>query len=227
MKNTNIKSKSSLPEKLVVNGTELHDKHDIANHLNKHFVQKGPNLASKLPNVETSIYKTMGQRNPCSMILNDTSDSEVVSIGSKFDINKSTGVHNIPAVLIKWAIYIIAPILAKFFNIFMRLGIYPDTLKVAKVTPLHKKGDKTVDDNYRSISVLTQINKIFEKIIHERLVSFINEHSLLPNNQFGYRKKTLRLSWNHSLKRTGNKTFGIKENCSSAVYGFKVCIRHC
>ena len=142
MKNTNMKSKSTLPEKLVVNGTELHDKHDIANHLNKHFVQKGPNLAAKLPNVETSIYKTMGQRNPCSMILNDTSDSEVVNTGNKFDINKSTGVHNIPAVLIKWAIYINAPILAKFFNIFMRLGIYPDTLKVAKVTPLHKNDNK-------------------------------------------------------------------------------------
>ena len=71
----------------------------------------------------------------------------------------------------------------------MRMGIYPDDLKVAKVTPLHKKGDKTIDKNFRSISVLTQINKIFEKIIHERLVSFIDKHKILPNNQFGFRKK--------------------------------------
>ena len=71
----------------------------------------------------------------------------------------------------------------------MKIGVYPDTLKVAKVTPLHKKGDKTVDDNFRSISVLIQINKIFEKVIHERLVNFINQHSILPNSQFGFRKK--------------------------------------
>ena len=188
MKNPNSKGKNSLPEKLVVNGAELHDSQDIANHLNKHFVEKGPNLASKLPNANSSIFKTMGARNPFSMTLDNTNDLEVVNIGKDFDINKSTGVDKIPAILIKWAIHVIAHILAKFFNIFMSLGIYPDALKVAKVTPLHKKGDKTVDDNFRSISVLTQINKIFEKVIHERLVTFVDKHSILPNNQFGFRK---------------------------------------
>ncbi len=69
------------------------------------------------------------------------------------------------------------------------LGIYPDSLKVAKVTALYKKGDVTNADNYRPISVLTQINKIFEKIIHKRLVAFIDNHNILPNNQFGFRKK--------------------------------------
>ena len=189
MRGSNAKTKNSLPEKLIVEGTEIHDKHDIANHLNKHFVEKGPKLASKLPNSNASIYKSLGQRNPHSMTFNDSTVSEVVSIGNKFDINKAFGVDNIPAILIKWAIHIIAPFLSKFFNIFMKIGVYPDTLKVAKVTPLHKKGDKTVDDNFRSISVLTQINKIFEKVIHERLVNFINQHSILPNSQFGFRKK--------------------------------------
>ena len=121
MKGTNLKPKNSLPEKLIVEGTEMHDKQNIANHLNKHFVEKGPKLASKLPNSETSIYKTLGERNPCAMTFNDSTVSEVVSIGSKFDINKAFGVDNIPAILIKWAIHIIAPFLTKFFNIFMKI----------------------------------------------------------------------------------------------------------
>ena len=109
MKNNNQKRKSSLPEKLVVNGVEINDKHDIANHLNKHFVEKGPNLASKLPRTESSIYKTLGQRNPYSMVFNDSTIPEVVGIVDKFDINKMFGIDNIPAILIKWAIHIIAP----------------------------------------------------------------------------------------------------------------------
>jgi hypothetical protein len=76
----------------------------------------------------------MGYRNPYSMTFKDTTVSEVVSIGNKFDINKAFGVDNIPAILIKWAIHIIAPFLCKFFNLFMKIGVYPDTLKIAKVT---------------------------------------------------------------------------------------------
>ena len=215
MKNTHSKRKNSLPEKLVVNGTDLLNSQDIADHLNKHFVEKGPKLASKLPNIRTSIFKTMGQRNPCSLILEDTNSSEVVKIGKDFDINKAFGVDEIPAILIKWAIYIIAPILTKFFNIFMRMGIYPDDLKVAKVTPLHKKGDKTIDENFRSISVLTQINKIFEKIIHERLVSFIDKHKILPNNQFGFRKKH---SASHGITHLNEQvTKNLEDKKNSAV----------
>ena len=74
-------------------------------------------------------------------------------------------------------------------NKFVELGVYPDCDKVAKVTPLFKKGDPSIADNYRPISVLSQINKIFEKLIHERLTSFVDEHSILPNTQFGFRKK--------------------------------------
>jgi len=92
-------------------------------------------------------------------------------------------------VLVKWSIEIISPILTKIFNRFADLGVYPDSLKVAKVTALYKKGDVTNADNYRPISVLTQINKIFEKIIHKRLVAFIDNHNILPYNQFGFRKK--------------------------------------
>ena len=189
MKNTNLKPRNCLPEKLVVDKTVIQNAKDIANHLNKHFVEKGQNLASKLPKPKTTIYKTLGARNPCSMTFKVITETEVVNIVIDFDNKKSTGVDGIPSILIKWSIHIIAPILTKLFNIFVNMGVYPDSLKVAKVTPLHKKRDKTIDDNFRPISVLTQINKIFEKLIHERLVTFTNEHSILPNNQFGFRKK--------------------------------------
>ena len=61
-------------------------------------------------------------------------------------------------------------------------------LKTAKVTPLHKKGDRDIVENFRSISILSQIYKIFEKLIHARLMTFLNKHNILSNNQFGFRK---------------------------------------
>ena len=79
---------------------------------------------------------------------------------------------------------------SRYFQSFCKLnqGIYPDVLKTAKVTPLHKSGDNDVADNFRSISVLSQINKVFEKLIHVRLMAFIQKHNILSNTQFGFRK---------------------------------------
>jgi len=115
-------------------------------------------------------------------------DLEVVNIINSLNDKKSTGSDDIPSILLKWTLPIISKLLSKIFNDFARLGIYPDELKIAKVTPLHKKGDKTNVDNFRPISVLTQINKIFEKLIHTRLMEFIDKHKILKEHQFGFRK---------------------------------------
>ena len=65
--------------------------------------------------------------------------SEIVHIALVFEEKMSTGPDNIPFILLKWIINIIAPILADIFNQFVTLGIYPEVLETAKVTPLHKK----------------------------------------------------------------------------------------
>ena len=159
-----------------------------ANHMNRHFVHKGPSLASKLPKSNRNILQSMGPRNPHKMVFENASTNEVVNTGMALNDKMSTGSDDIPSILIKWAIYIIAPILAEVFNAFVHLGTYPEILKTAKVTPLHKKGDRDIVENFRSISILSQINKIFEKLIHARLMTFLNKHNLLTNSQFGFRK---------------------------------------
>jgi len=60
-------------------------------------------------------------------------------------------------------------------------------LKVAQVIPVHKKGDKSACTNYRPISLLSQFNKIFERILHHRLYSYLQEFELLTGHQFGFR----------------------------------------
>ena len=83
---------------------------------------------------------------------------------------------------------ILIPALDKIFNLSSTSGVYPDKLKIAKVVPIHKKGDHTSLNNYRPISILNTINKIFEKILHVRLTKYIDDFNLLYKFQFGFRK---------------------------------------
>ena len=71
----------------------------------------------------------------------------------------------------------------------MEKGVYPDILKIAKVIPLHKGGSKLELGNYRPISILSPINKIFETILHKRFTRYWEKFHLFSNCQFGFRKK--------------------------------------
>ena len=73
-------------------------------------------------------------------------------------------------------------------------GIVPKKLKIAKVIPLFKKGDSHLFDNYRPISLLPAISKIFEKVVFQQKYEYFNKHKLLYISQCGFRKKNTRPS---------------------------------
>ena len=67
-------------------------------------------------------------------------------------------------------------------------GIFPDKLKIAKVVPLHKKDDPSLTDNYRPISLLPSISKLFEKIVFIQLTEYLKQNKLLFEGQYGFRE---------------------------------------
>ena len=73
------------------------------------------------------------------------------------------------------------------FYLSLNTGIFPDRLKVAKVTPIFKKGEKSSISNYRPISVLPCFSKILERIMYNRLYDYFTANSILFNKQFGFR----------------------------------------
>ena len=81
---------------------------------------------------------------------------------------------------------VILPLKIIFRNILLT-SIYPDTWKLANVTPIFKKGDEQQIKNYRSISLLPICGKIFEKIIFNNLYSYLNANNLITKNQSGFR----------------------------------------
>ena len=68
-------------------------------------------------------------------------------------------------------------------------GYFPERMKIAKVMPIHKSGDKHIFTNYRQISLLPLFSKIFSKIFKIKLQDLIEKNNILTNNQFGFRRK--------------------------------------
>ena len=81
-------------------------------------------------------------------------------------------------------------------NLSFSTGIFPAILKTAKAIPIHKKNPKLEVSSYRSISLLFNINKMFEKLMHSRLIGFIEEKQILYYKRFGFRKD---ISTNHAI----------------------------
>ena len=68
------------------------------------------------------------------------------------------------------------------------LGAYPPKLKISKIIPIFKADDETDTSNYRPISLLSNFNRIFEKIMYDRMRDYIEKHSLLYSSQYGFRQ---------------------------------------
>ena len=122
------------------------------------------------------------------MYLYNISEAEILSTIKSLKNNNSTGYDDFSTKFIKLSSGLIAPALTKIFNLATSTGTYPDNLKIAKVIPIFKKGDQTSVNNYRPISILSPINKIFEKILYSRLIKYINKSKILYKFQFGFRK---------------------------------------
>ena len=162
----------------------------IANNFNNYFTS----LAKKL-NENNSTQSTSGYApsyecyftKPCrsTIFLEDCTSDEIDDIIKDFDNGKSS---DIPITVIKATSAIISPILTGLYNTCLRTGTFPDVLKIGKITPIYKKGNREFLENYRPISTLPIFGKILEKILYKRLYSFCISQRILSEHQFGFRK---------------------------------------
>ena len=102
----------------------------------------------------------------------------------KIDDKKATGLDKIPSKLLKTAASIIAPQVTNIFSKSILTGIYPSEWKTARVTPVFKKGIKSDPNNYRPISAIPIVSKVFEKNVYNQLYHYLNENKLLLSCQF-------------------------------------------
>ena len=154
------------------NGSIITNHKTIANKFNKFYTNVAKNLLKDLGKTPTKYQDYLRNPNEHSMYFNETDPGEVTKIITNLDITKAGDLHGITPKLIKCAPSI-ASNLSIIFNLCIEQGIFPHQLKLAKVIPVYKADSKMLASNYRPISLLPIIGKIFEKIIFNRLSDFI------------------------------------------------------
>ena len=159
----------------------------MANIFNGHFSNVGARLAGQLDNAEVTFHQYLRQPNQNEMHFNLVNSREIVSVVS--DLNDAApGDDNIPTNIVKYVIEVIKDPLVHLCNVSLTSGVFPTALKLSKISPLLKSGDKKLVNNYRPIALLSVFSKIYEKVVLNRLNIFLNDNSIIKESQFGFQR---------------------------------------
>ena len=114
---------------------------------------------------------------------------EIELLISDLNINKCSGPNGIPTKILHLIKEIISEQLSKIFNTSVLTGQYIDKLKLSRIIPIFKKGSRLAVSDYRLISLLSNLNKIMEKLIFKRIYEFLEKYNCFYDLQFGFRSK--------------------------------------
>ena len=187
--NINNKRNKS-PSSLIVNNKLISNPIEVANSSNEYFSTGAEKLRSNIYDFGCDFSKYLANMNECNFFMTPTDSIEVIDIINDLNSNKATGPNSIPNEILHFIKLIIAERLSKLINFSFEKAIYFDNLKISKVVPIFKdKGNLLECNNYRPISLLSNINKIIEKLMYKRLYSFLSSHKCIYTHQLGFRKR--------------------------------------
>ena len=160
------------------------DKTEIVNKFNDFFASVGNMLADQMPDSINSPVFPSDNIQHNFFIFPPTCD-EISKIIMNLKLTK-TSINVLPIKLLKrFCNILVVPITLLIENSISK-GIFPNELKVARITPIHKEGPFMEPSNFRPISSLSHLSKIYEKFYSTRLIKFCNKHSIISRRQFGF-----------------------------------------
>ena len=167
-----------------------HNPQEHTSIFNTHFASIGKKLASIIPNGNkhfSDYLPTMGYSD--SFLFEPVISSEIELEIMLAPSGKAHGLYSCPSRVLKCSRDIIAKPLTTLLNVSVQNGRFPSRLKHAQIVPVFKDGDETDPCNYRPISLLSVFNRIFERIMSNRLKVFLNKHDIFYQSQYGFRER--------------------------------------
>ena len=197
--------------KLYKDGTEIKQE-SVADEFNIYFTTIADKIRKNIEDSNTNFHDNLKSKNPNSFVFKTIEPLEITKIIKSLKL-KSSGPNSIPNRILTILSKQLSTIFSKLFNLSFQTGKFPSNLKLAKVIPIFKnKGSSNDVSNYRPISLLSNIDKIFEKLVHSRVTNFLEQNNSIFMYQFGFRNKH---STNHALI---NLTEKIHRNCDKNLY---------
>ena len=153
-------------------------------------------MIPKLSRQKPTFKNTLKNPKENSFFIYPTTTEEIEDNIKLLNNHKTTGPNSIPTQILKQFKKTLSEPLNNLINLSFTAGVFPNIAKFAKIVPLYKKQNKLECNNYRPISLLSNIGKLIEKLLHKRLYSFLDQSKCLFGSQFGFRPHH---STNHAL----------------------------
>ena len=220
--NSNNQSKVKLANKIITKASEISEAFNI------HFAEIGRNLSKEISENGIDPLGFLSENISCKFQLTNTNEKEILNIVAELK-DVTGGFDEIPMLIIKKTIkYIVIP-LKHIYNSSFNSGIFPDKLKISKIIPIFKHGEKSDINNYRPISILPCFSKIIEKLINIRLETYLEANNILNHSQHGFRRKRSTTSAIMELNDFVLEAFDRKEFTIGLFLDFKKafdCVDH-
>lgn len=217
------------PHEIRIHDEVISDPLSISNCFNNYFVEVIENLINGAPSKPqlknnqnvTSFLDQINIKIPfrCRPV----DEEELGKIISTLKNKSSSGHDEVPLKLIKYVGKSLLKPLVHLINSSLITGIFPNCLKISKVVPIYKKGERHEIGNYRPVSVLPSISKIYERVMYNRLVDHLQNNNLFDEQQHGFRKgkstTTALLNFSETIidaVDNGNNVAGIFMDLSKA-----------
>ena len=167
---------------------DAHSDNQVANIMCAHFTDIGRSVSDSVAQSPSdgSYNDFLDEAAEVSIFLRPVTLAELETTVKSMK-NSAAGSDFFSVRILRSVFSIISGHLLYLINSCFKSGVYPDCLKSAHVVPLFKSGDKNDMNNYRPISMLPIISRLFEKLIYVRMVDFLNKNSYFHPTQFGFR----------------------------------------
>ena len=209
---------SSVPTLLSPdNGDIITNPYNIANTFNNYFASIAKTTKKSIKYLHKYFSDYLFNESISTLFPQPTDREQIVNIISSLNSTKASGPNSLPYRILFLLKHEISKQLADLFNLSFMTGIFSSVLRIAKVVPVFKKVSKLDYSNYRPISLLSNIEKILEKLMYKRLYTFLNNNNIIYNLQFGFRQQ---YSTSHALINiTENIRKALKDgNIGSGVF---------
>ena len=186
----NNSKKDTKISELTTDNNEPIDPIQIPNAFNKYFIELGDELCNDIPpsvTIPEDYFLDFECPTNTLSYFKEISETEILKLLHGLSASKASGMDQISARILKIASHVIVPSLTSIFNQSIRTGIFPTDWKSARVTPIHKSGERCKMSNYRPISVISIVARIMEKLIHNQIYEYLIKSNLLSTSQHGFR----------------------------------------